>query len=177
MIDLDSIRANPDGYKDACLKKGVKFDIEAFLALDKQVRLAKQSLEGLRSEQNAFNKELPKLSGDAKQSKLAAMKELAARAKEEEARFKELETHWTRQQLLIPGIPLARVPVGKSDAENVQIRTWGDLPSFSFPIKDHMELGRQLDILDFQRGVKIAGSRSYFLKGDGARLQLQARQR
>lgn len=171
MIDLESIRENPQAYKDACQKKGSKFDIDGFLALDAQVRTLKQSVEGLRSQQNAFNKELPKLSGDARQVKLAEMKSLATKAKEEEARFKELEEQWTKQQFLIPNIPLARVPAGKSDAENVQIRSWGEIPNFSFAIKDHAELGKELDIIDFERGVKIAGSRSYFLKGDGARLQ------
>jgi len=171
MIDLEAIRENPASYKDACQKKGSKFDVDAFLVLDKQVRAVKQTLETLRAQQNSFNKELPSLTGEAKQAKLAEMKELSNKAKEEESRFKELEVTWKAQQLLIPAIPLDRAPLGKSDADNVQIRTWGEIPSFSFPIKDHVELGKTLGILDFERGVKIAGSRSYFLKGDGARLQ------
>ncbi|NDC38025.1 MAG: serine--tRNA ligase, partial [Proteobacteria bacterium] len=123
MIDLETLRSDPEQYKDACRKKGSKFDVDAFLELDKQVRLAKQSLESLRAQQNAFNKELPKLAGDARQGKLAEMKELSARAKEEELRFKEIESRWSAQQLMIPGIPLVQVPLGQSDADNVQIRT------------------------------------------------------
>jgi seryl-tRNA synthetase len=171
MIDLDDVRERPEAYKEACTKKGIKFDVDAFLALDREVRTCKQTLEALRSQQNAFNKELPKLQGEAKQSKLAEMKTLSAKAKEDETGFKLLEEQWKSQQLRLPGIPLDKVPVGKSDADNVESRKWGEIPNFSFPIKDHIELGKSLDILDFERGVKIAGTRSYFLKGDGARLQ------
>ena len=171
MIDLCDLRERPQAYQDACVKKGITFDVEAFLALDADVRELKGRVEALRARQNAFSKELPKLSGEEKPKKLAEMKEVAAKLKSEGERLRALEEKFNTDQLLIPGIPLARVPVGKDDTENVEVRRWGEPPAFSFKARDHVELGRLLDILDIERGVKIAGARNYFLKGDGARLQ------
>lgn len=171
MIDLHDLRARPDAYQDACNKKRIGFVVADFIALDSRVRSLKTSSEKLRAEQNQFNKEIPKLSGDEKQQKLAAMKELAVRLKQEQDELKEVEEKWLKDQLLIPSIPLASVPLGKDDSENVEIKRWGDIPKFDFQPLDHVTLGNKLGILDIERGVKIAGARNYFLLGDGARLQ------
>lgn len=171
MIDLQYLRQHPEIFKDACAKKRVRFDVDAFLALDAEVRAQKVKVEQLRAEQNAANKAIPTLSGDAKQEMLARMKELAAQVKELSSQLAEREAEWERQQLFIPQPTLDRVPVGKDDSENVEVKRWGTPASFSFEAKDHIALGKQLDIIDFERGVKISGARSYFLKGDGARLQ------
>ncbi|RIL12483.1 MAG: serine--tRNA ligase [Proteobacteria bacterium] len=171
MIDLADLRQRPEAYREACRKKRINLDIDAFLRIDSDFRAVKTGVEKLRAEQNHFNKELPKLKGEEKTQKLSEMKELAARLKEEEGRLRELETEWERQQLIVPSIPLDRVPEGNDDSENVEIRRWGEAPQFSFKIRDHVELGRALDILDIERGVKVSGARNYFLKGDLARLQ------
>ena len=170
MIDLADFRARPGAYKEACRKKRISFDIDAFLALDTDYRKAKQAIETMRSEQNAASKALPRLQGAEKEAKLAAMKELSAKLKSGEQELRELEEKWRSEQLKIPSIPSDRVPEGKDDTENVEIKRWGEIPQFSFKPKDHVELGLALDILDIERGVKIAGARSYFIKGDGARL-------
>jgi seryl-tRNA synthetase len=73
--------------------------------------------------------------------------------------------------LRVPSIPSSKTPIGKDDSENVEISKWGTVPQFKFTPKDHVALGKDLDILDIERGVKVAGARNYFLKGDGARLQ------
>lgn len=171
MIDLHELRQAPERFEEACKKKNVKVDIRAFLALDEEYRSLKSELEKLRAEQNSFNKELPKLTGDAKSEKLAAMKEIAQQVKDKGAVLAEKETRWREISLKIPSIPLAKVPVGRDDSENVEIRKVGAIRSFDFAPKSHVELGTELDILDIERGVKVAGSRNYFLKGDGARLQ------
>ncbi len=171
MIDLVELRENPERFRVACKRKGIKFDVDSFLELDSRYRELKVALENMRAEQNSFNKVLPTLSGDAKQAKLKEMKEFSQKLKDEEGGFKQLEEDWKKAQLLIPGVPLDIVPDGATDADNVPVRNWGEIPQFSFPIKDHVELGLELGLVDFERGVKIAGSRSYFLKGDGARLQ------
>lgn len=170
MIDLADFRARPEAYKEACRKKRISFDIDAFAALDADYRKAKQAVETMRSEQNAVSKALPKLQGAEKEGKLAAMKELAARLKEGEQALRDMEEKWKAEQLKIPSIPSDRVPEGKDDTENVEIRKWGEIPQFSCKPRDHVELGLALDILDIERGVKVAGARSYYLKGDGARL-------
>jgi seryl-tRNA synthetase len=171
MIDLHHLRQNPDLYQLACDQKGIKFDVKAFVALDAEYRKLKLSLEQLRSEQNAFSKEIPKLSGDEKTAKLGAMKELSERLKNETNGLREIEEKWQFGQLILPSLPSSKVPIGKDDTENVESRTWGKIPEFKFKMRDHIELGKHLDILDVERAVKIAGARNYFLKGDGARLQ------
>ena len=171
MIDLHDLRERPDAYQQACEKKRVKFDVNAFLALDTEYRKARGDFESMRAQQNAVSKEIPKLSGAEKEAKLAEMKGLAEQVKRGGDALKELEERWSKQQLLIPSIPLDVVPVGKDDTENVPLRTWGEVPKPNFEIRDHVRLGKELDLFDIERGVKVAGARSYFLKGDGMRLQ------
>lgn len=170
MIDLNDLRANPDAYRQACLDKRIKFDIDSFLQLDKQRRELVVEAEQLRSKQNALSKEVPSLSGEQKTGKLAELKELSAQVKTKNEELKLVEQDWERLQLLIPGIPLTSVPKGKDDTENVETRVWGEIPKFSFELKDHVELGKSLGIIDIEGGAKVAGARNYFLKGDGARL-------
>ena len=171
MIDLSDLRARPEIYQDACDKKRIKFDIAGFVELDKKYRALKGGVEQLRSQQNATSKELPRLEAAEKAEKLALMKELSAKLKESEAELTVLEEQWKKDQYRIPSVLSPKVPNGKDDTENVEIRRWGEPRKFDFKVRDHVELGEGLDILDIERGVKIAGSRSYFLKGDGARLQ------
>jgi seryl-tRNA synthetase len=171
MIDLHDLRERPEAYQKACEKKRVSFDVRAFLSLDGEYRRTKNEVESMRAAQNAVSKEIPKLSGSDKEAKLAEMKSLAEKLKEAGATLKELEERWTKQQLLIPSIPLEEVPVGKDDSENVPRRSWGEVITPSFPMRDHVQLGKELDLFDIERGVKVAGARSYFLKGDGMRLQ------
>ena len=171
MIDLHALRESPELYQDACRKKGIKFDVSEFLKLDSEVKQLRQQVEALRAEQNSFSKEIPKLTGADKEAKLKAMKDVAARFKDEGLRLKEIEQRWLNDQLQIPSLPLTSVPEGKDDSENVEVSRWGEPPKFDFQMLDHVELGQRLDLLDLERGVKIAGSRNYFLKGDLARLQ------
>ncbi len=171
MIDIHDLRTNPEKYKAAALKKRSKFDIDAFLSLDSTYRELKQEIESLRATQNKASKEIPTLKGPEKEAKLKEMKDLSAKLKESSDKYTELETTWKRQQLLIPSIPSPKVPEGKDDTENVEIRKWGKIRDFGFTAKSHVDLGKDLDLIDVERGVKLGGSRNYFLKGDGALLQ------
>ena len=171
MIDLHDLRERPEEYQRTCQNKGIKFDVAAFLKLDAEYRKSRADFESMRASQNAVSKEIPKLSGAEKEAKLAEMKGLAEKLKEATNTLKELEEQWQKQQLLLPSIPLPQVPVGKDDSENVFGRAWGEVPKPSFELRDHIRLGKELDLFDVERGVKIAGTRSYFLKGDGMRLQ------
>jgi seryl-tRNA synthetase len=171
MIDLAHFRENVAAYVEAARKKNLKYDVTAFAELDKKFRQLKVEIETLRSQQNTVNKEIPKLTGGDRERKLEEMKALAAKIKDMSAEYKDLETRWEREQLFLPGIPLDKVPAGASDKDNVEIRKWGKIPEFNFVPADHGTLGKALDIIDVDRGVNIAGARSYFLKGDGARLQ------
>ena len=171
MIDLHDLRERPEAYQAACEKKRITINIKEFLLLDAEYRKLRAEVETLRSTQNAVSKEIPKLSGAEKEQKLSEMKVVAEKLKEGTAQLKDVEDRWNRDQLRIGSIPLDSVPVGKDDSENVPRRTWGEIVTPSFEVKDHAVLGKALDIIDIERGVNIAGARSYFLKGDGARLQ------
>lgn len=171
MIDLHLLRQSPHLFQEACRKKRIKLDISAFLELDAKCRSIKVEVESLRSQQNTFSKEIPKLSGTAKEEGLHKMKEISTKLKESSEELRTVEEEWKKKLLLIPSIPSDKVPEGDNDSQNVEIRSEGKLPEFSFTPKDHIQLGAALDLFDIDRGVKIAGSRNYFLKGNGVRLQ------
>jgi seryl-tRNA synthetase len=170
MIDLHDLRTRPDEYQKACVDKRITFDVKEFLALDAEYRELRSAVEAKRAEQNAVSKEIPKLQGEEKQAKLAEMKQLAEEVKDGTLRLREVEERWRADQLRIPSIPLAVVPVGKDDSENRPVRSWGEVVPHGFETKDHVELAKALDLFDIERGVKVAGARSYFLKGEGTRL-------
>ncbi len=171
MIDLNDLRERPAAYKTAAKKKRINVDIDAFLKLDGARLGVLQEVQEMREKKNAVSKDVPKMKGEEKTKAIADMKLLSEVLKKKEDEMAALEGEWMTLQLLIPGIPLDSVPEGKDDTENVEIRKNGDLPTFDFEALDHVTLGEKLDIIDIERGVKIAGSRSYFLKGDGARLE------
>jgi len=172
MIDINDLRKRPEAYADAAKKKRIGVDVQAFLALDEEYRKVLTALEEMRAKKNVVSKEVPNLKGAEKEKVIAEMKALSEELKAKEEALAGMEAQWKHMQLLMPAIPLSQVPVGKDDTENVEIRKWGTVPAFSFEPKDHVTLGTELDIIDIPRGVKVGGSRSYFLKGDGARLEL-----
>lgn len=176
MIDIADVRARPDAYKKAVKDKNLTVDVDALLAADDERKALIPGIEDARAQQNAASKEIPQLEGDAKTAKLAEMKTLSENLKQQEAKLKEAETTLKQLQLSMPSVPLESVPVGKDDSENVEVRTWGDTATLlgdtpPSELKDHVELGEALDIIDIPRGAKVSGARNYFLKGDGARLQ------
>ena len=170
MINLKDLRENPDIFVEAAKRKRCSVDINQFLELDKEYRGLKQKVEELRASQNACNKELRELKGDDREAKIAEMKGFATELKKQEVVFKELEPKWHSMALLIPSPPAGEVPDGIDENDNVLVKEVGELPNFSFTPKDHAELGKELDILDIERGVKISGARQFFLKGDGLSL-------
>jgi seryl-tRNA synthetase len=146
--------------------------VPAFLGIDAKRRELLPLGESMRARRNAVSKTVPSMAGEDKQRAIAEMKELAGELKQREDELAAADRQWGAMQLLLPSIPLPQVPVGKDDTENREVRTWGQRPVFGFPPKDHVTLGQKLDIIDIPRGVKIAGRRSYFLKGDAVRLEL-----
>lgn len=177
MIDLTDLRLRPDTYQKAAQDKNIKISVQEFLVLDAKRRALTTEVEAMRSKKNVVSKEIPSMKGAEKEKALTEMKALGSTLKTKEEELKNVEKMWMAQQLLLPSIPHKTVPVGKDDTENVQLRIWGDpsTPLGMTPpqeLKDHVSLGQSLDIIDISRGVKIGGSRSYFLKGDGARLEL-----
>ncbi len=171
MIDLHDLRKRPEAYADAAKKKRIAVDVLAFIKLDEERRTLIPIVEDMRKKKNEVSKEVPKMQGEEKEKTIKEMKELGEKLKKQEEELALLEVRWEKDLLMLPQIPHPSVPVGKDDTENVEARVEGKPTKFSFTPKDHVTLGKELDIIDIERGVKVSGSRSYFLKGDGARLQ------
>ncbi len=170
MIDIKQIRENAEKFKDACEAKRFDVDIERLIKVDAGLREAKQQLQDISTDKNRIGKSIPKLPPDEKQSALSQLAELKQReAKyDEEVRQLQPQLDELMQQVAQPADD--DVPLGKDDTENVEIRKEGEIRQFDFEPRDHVQLGMALGIIDIERGVKLAGARNYFLKGDGALL-------
>ncbi len=171
MIDLNDLRANPAAYQDAAKKKGIDISIEGFLKLDTLRKELQQLVDDMRARKNSVSKRVPAMKEEERKTALNDMKKLSDDLKEKENELNQTESAWKEMQLQLPSIPHESVPVGKNENDNVVDRIEGSLPKFDFEPSDHVTLGENLGILDIARGVKVSGSRNYYLIGDGARLQ------
>ncbi|HEW78431.1 MAG TPA: serine--tRNA ligase [Phycisphaerales bacterium] len=170
MIDIKEIRENPEKFKAACEAKKFDVDIDRLLEIENELRERKSILQNISTDKNRIGKSIPKLSKDEKQSALAKLSELKQSETEFQNRIKELQPEFDELMLQVPAPADDDVPVGKDDTENIEIRREGQIRKFDFEPKDHLQLGLALGIIDIERGVKLAGTRNYFLKGDGALL-------
>jgi seryl-tRNA synthetase len=171
MLDIRFIREHPELVQEGARKKHIDIDVHHLLEVDEQRRQLIARVESFKALRNKTSKEIPTLQGEARQEAIARMKRVAEENKELESALREIETTFETLMLLVPNVPAEDVPDGLTDADNVVLRTWGEVPQFDFPLRDHVELGELLDIIDIPRGVKIAGARTYFLKNAGALLE------
>ncbi|GIX48825.1 MAG: serine--tRNA ligase [Candidatus Tectimicrobiota bacterium] len=172
MLDVRFIREHPEVVQEAARKKHLDFDVQQLLEVDARRRQLLARVEQLKALRNKMSKEIPALQGEAREEAIARMRQVAAESKALEESLREVEAQFTELMLHVPNIPDPDVPEGTSDADNVVVRTWGEIPQFDFPLRDHVELGELLDIIDIPRAVKMAGSRTYFLKNAGVLLEL-----
>ncbi len=170
MIDIKALRDNPDAYIQAARNKRIEADIPRLMAVDEQLKAARARLQDISTDKNRIGKSIPTLSGPEKDAALQTL----SRLKEEEEGFqeqaKQLQPEFDALMLQVPQPADADVPVGKDDTENAELRKEGEIPQFDFELKDHVELGVALGMIDIERGVKLAGTRNFFLTGDGALL-------
>ena len=170
MIDIKIIRENPERFKKAAKDKNIDVDIERLLKTDAELLECKQNLQDIATEKNRIGKSIPKLTGEEKQAALGQLSKLKADEPKFEEKVKQLQPEFDALMLLVAQPADDDVPLGKDDTENVELRKEGRIRQFDFKPKDHLQLGISLGIIDIERGVKLAGTRNYFLKGDGARL-------
>ena len=162
MLDIKFIRENSDFVKKSTKDKG--FDetiVDKLLVTDEAKRKQIKIVEEMRAKKNTFTK-----------NDIEEGKKLKVELKEEEEKLSNLEIEFEKLLWLIPNIPSQKTPVGRNDSENVEIKKWGTPREFEFNLKGHLELGKDLGILDFESGAKVAGSQFYYLYGDGALLEL-----
>ena len=172
MLDIKFVREHPDAVREACRRKKIEADVDGLLQLDQRVRELKTVFDEKKAEQNRASKSIGKLSPEERPAALQGVKTLSEAVKDLEAQKKEAEAALRPLLLQVPNIPADDVPDGDTDEDNVELRKVGEPPTFDFEIKDHVELGRSLDIIDIERATRIAGSRTYFLKNEGALLEL-----
>jgi seryl-tRNA synthetase len=173
MLDINLIREQPEVVRQSMSARQMDSSpVDAVLALDEQRRSLILEVEALKAERNAVSKEIGRMKDPAeRQAKIEAMRLVGERISGLDERLRQVEEELTANQATIPNLPDPRTPYGKDDSDNVVLRTIGELPKFDFTPKPHWELGPELGIIDFERGVKITGSRFYVLSGAGARLQ------
>jgi len=170
MLDIKFIQENKDIVALGAAKKRVKIDLDRLLALDAERRALLADTEAARARQNQVSKEVPTALADKRETLLAEMKVLKADLQAKEEKLKEVMKEWQLLMLQVPNVPDVSVPDGASDADNKEVRSWGEKPDFSFAPKDHVELMTALSMVDFDRGAKVHGFRGYYLTGAGARL-------
>jgi len=170
MIDIRQIRENPQRFKEAGRAKHFDVDIDRLLEVDSILRTAKTQLQEISTSKNRIGKSIPKLSGDQKQTALAELAELKKQEAQYNAQVKDLQPEFDALMQEVAQPADDDVPLGKDDTENIEIRREGAVRQFEFEPKDHVQLGQDLDVIDIERGVRLAGTRNYILKGDGALL-------
>jgi len=171
MVDLRMLREDPDRFREGAQKKGFNVDIDGVLRCDEERRRLQAAIDRKKQDLGLKSVRMKRVEG-AERSKLQEELKTFSRAiKIDEIRLRQKESELEAGLLSIPNPPLQEVPIGEDESENVEIRRWGDPPAFSFEPKDHVELGLQHDIIDIERGVKVSGTRSYYLKNEGAMLE------
>ncbi len=170
MLDIKLIRDQPELLVKELARRGESVPIDEIISLDQKHRSLLHKVESLRAQRNEVSKELGKLKEKPPQL-IAEMRRLGDEITSLEDEINQIANKLRNILLYLPNLPHPETPTGKDAKDNVIIRTWGEPKEFSFPPLPHWELGEKLGIIDFERGVKLSGTRFYVLKGLGARLQ------
>src|SRR3989338_5401172 len=172
MLDIKFIRENPDKTREGLKKKGMDFDLDYLLSLDEKRRKKIQEVDEMRARQNALSGEIATARKSDRDKNIAESKELKIKLGDVEFELKAIEEEFEELTGKFPNLPLDNVPVGAGERDNVAFREIGERPKFSFETKDHLELGINLGIIDFETGAKVSGSDFYYLKNAGVMLEL-----
>lgn len=173
MLDMNLIRENPELVRTAMEHRQMDSEpVDRAVALDVERRTVLSEVEALKAERNAASKEIGKLKDPKeREARISAMKSVSDRIADLDAKVKAVEAELTGIMAMIPNIPNANVPIGVGDTDNPVLRTEGTIPTPVYELLPHWELAERLNIIDFERGVKLTGSRFYVLNGAAARLQ------
>lgn len=165
MIDIKLIRENAEMLQKNCQRRGYPIDMDGLVKLDADCRALGVEIETLRSERNRLSKECA-----ANPEARDRVKQIKLQLGEKENKFDTLQERIRQMLIRMPNLLADDVPDGTDDTGNVEIKKVGTIPTFDFPIKDHQQLGEELDILDIARGAKVAQTGFYYWKGQGAML-------
>jgi seryl-tRNA synthetase len=175
MLDIKFVRSNIEEVKTSLEKRNNDTKIlDELIELDEQRRKIMQKVQDLRAERNNISKNIAKLKSEGKNEEADEIikrgKVIADEVKEFDNQLKKIEVDYEMKLLFIPNIPAQEVPFGKDETENREIKKWGEPRNFKFEPKPHWDLGTDLDMLDFDRGAKLSGSRFTVIKNDIAKL-------
>ena len=170
MLDIKFIRENKDLVQQAAKKKRVEFDVDKLVSVDDKRKTLLGKVEEKRAEQKVASNSIVKASSDERDKILGKMKKLKADLETEEYALKKVIQEWQTLMLAVPNVPDTTVPEGDGEEGNVVLKTWGEKPKFDFEPRNHMEIMKDLNMADFERGTKVHGFRGYFLKNSGAML-------
>ncbi|WP_252504988.1 serine--tRNA ligase [Sporosarcina sp. Marseille-Q4943] len=174
MLDIKLLRANFDEVKEKLTKRGEDLtDLDKFVGLDEKRRELIAKVEVLKAERNEVSQRVAEMKRNKENADdvIARMREVGDEIKTLDEQLHQVEEDLNYIMMRIPNIPHESVPVGDSEDDNVEIRTWGEKPEFGFEPKPHWEIGTDLNLLDFERAAKVTGSRFVFYRGLGARLE------
>ena len=175
MLDARFVRENPDVVRDALAVRGASWDVDAFLALDEKRRALIGKTEALQARRNEASKQIGQIMREprteAAESLKSEVRSINAELDELQAQLDAIDAGSREMLLTVPNVPDGSVPRGTDETENVEVRRWGTPPTFDFEPKAHWDLGPDLNVIDFERGVKLAKSRFVLLGGMGARLE------
>jgi len=171
MLDIRFIRENRAAIELGAKHKNNRLDLEKLLSLDQELRTKQTELEKFQADRNRISKEIASADPATRERLKAEVSAIKGKMEQLEPSVSAMKEALRQEMLLVPNPARADVPVGKDDSENVEVKKWGTPRTFNFKPLDHAELGRLQGILDTERGVKIAGSRSYILRGDLALLE------
>ncbi|MGG0670167.1 serine--tRNA ligase [Sporosarcina koreensis] len=174
MLDIKLLRANFDEVKEKLTKRGEDLtDLDKFVGLDEKRRELIAKVEVLKAERNEVSQKIAEMKRNKENADdvIARMREVGDEIKTLDEQLHQVEEELTYVMMRIPNIPHESVPVGDSEDDNVEVRTWGEKPEFGFEPKPHWEIGTDLKLLDFERAAKVTGSRFVFYRGLGARLE------
>jgi seryl-tRNA synthetase len=176
MLDIKFIRNYPDRVKEGCKQKHVKVDVDLLLEVDKKRREILQALEDMLAQKNKANKEIQEAKNKKEKDKIIfKMRELDKNSDRLTKTLKELEEEFNNLMLQIPNLPLADVPIGRDERDNVVLREWGEKPKFDFKPRDYLEITENLDLIDVKRAAKISGTRFGILKKGAVLLKFALR--
>lgn len=170
MLDIKFIRENKDVVAAGAKKKHINFNVDELISVDDERRATLLRVEEKRAKQNAVSEKIPKATPEEKATLLAEMKVLKEDLQKDDEALREIVKKWQLLMVQVPNVPDMTVPDGDDDADNQEIKKWGEQNTFSFPAKNHIDLMTDLDMADFEKGAEVAGFRGYFLKNGGAML-------
>ncbi len=173
MLDLSILRKEPELLKKKLKDRFSDIDVDRLVELDSDVRKKKAELDELLSKRNKLSKEVGKRKAKKENADdlIKEVNKLAEKIKETEEAYNKQHKEFMDLWLLVPNMIDDSVPIGKDENDNIEVKRVGDIPKFDFQPKEHFEIASNLDILDFERGAKLSGSRFVVYKGDGAKLE------